>query len=1311
MATPVPREQKSWGAWLLDGLMHPLQVGSSKATHGALQGSHAYALANEDKLAGSVNQILSKALLDPAPQELYELSQRMKDFEKAPDNHKASQLFTALTTFNTQHSDLIKTKFSDKEQKHLIHLRNTLDPSQPIHKIPKKFSLWFTTVDEALIKLIKDKEGAIRKLSNYVTDTLEPTLCAQPHPLLKQCRELIQPFGQLYATTPKEQLRPLWAKCRNSLRLLEQNKESTPLSREEWKIIAKDMYAVNQWIQSKKPAYRPEPIQIWAMIEKAYKSQQGIADKMGDVLVSKIQSVLPSLVKLPGQMIADVLGSESKEETETASAALPQTTPEASKKQTFAEKLLEQAGSVLNSCKDHISKKAISGLATLMQYAFNKVKTNLDKDKDQQYIEKTIVPLLNKIESVRAQGSWTELYDTLVSCKKVMEKQLNLFQGIRLPINGKQKKRTSAIPDLLNNISKHRRTLKQEPDEEPTQITPAMIAQESLKFKSRATSFLPIKLVSEWICNFETSDQFFADVLTINPSAPHEQWEESFREHFFQKIDQTDLFILRKWVAKGLFYTISPIASFFTHSYFDQIMEAFNSWKTKDDPANPRDIEIITLLRNWLAILSNCYTQAALAPPKKSKDFKEMLFEALHSPSHNHGLKPHEVYAAFAQASMEVFGPRFNWRSRIDRYLTQPPPSQFSSPLFDPLYQGLQTTTRYLIHTLLWFPEWTCNQCLHGSTKLFLRYNTLLQNKVETAVQSLSLHTPLAHSLNQVIFKELQKVRDVIRIHFSTDAPQKNKKEIVHSEVKKRAVSDLIEYLFEVLNKSRYNTSDKLKKYLNGNLTLKESAEKEIESLFLPKALETGVKTILTAVETLSFDELMYHGLMIANKTFEPTVPVTQKEFSVLESGISELIGQILESSIFYALNDAFDFKGEKQKKHIHHFFKDLKRDISHCVEEIKGTLKEEPYKFGKKAIEHNIKLQKKQLNRLSRADGNPDFHSETKQKLNSVSARLARKCKNLGRHLDRATHLQHKNSQWKKGQKWLQECVDHSKHFIQSLSRHTFKENTLPIATIALQNFSKAIQKYSECSYSPSILKKLRAFQKELENQYVAIKTKHTELEIIHSISHQFAIFKTSLQNSLSTNGTKKGKEKEDTLNLIAKLSDRTVQHKILPCIKLLEKSSTQFELSRAFKNHKKIIDKIIKEKQNALNWDHSEMQETVKKLQKQARIEKKEAHIKIQTYEVKIDQTATKINAHLNRLEDWGDELHEMPILSFLPFDMEWIADMSKQIAFDLANSKILELRSALSQKHNYTSALNQLIIFPFLNKYAKHYLKDKK
>ncbi len=1318
MTTQTTPKKQTWGAWLLENLMHPVQIGSSKATHGALQGSHQYALANEDKLAGSLNQVLSKALLDPAPQALYSLRDRMKDFEKAPDNKKAMALFTALTAINREHPDLIKTKLSEREQKHFAHLLKTLDPDRSTSEIPTRFRQWFESVDKAVTKLIGDKEGAIRKLGNYVTDTLEPALCAQPHPLLKRCHEMLQVFQLHYSTTPKEQLRPLWTECMKCLTQLEQNTEHAPFARDEWKIIAKDMRAVNTWVQSKKTAYRPEPIQIWGMVEKAYKSQQGIADKMGDVLVSKIQGVLPSLVKLPGQMIADVFGSEPTPPTGPAAPVLPLPTPPPSSKttaspdkQTFPQKLLEQAESVLNSCKDHISKKAITGIATLMQFAFNKVTDKLHKYKDQQTIELKIKPLLEKIQTVSKQGSWNELYKTLSASTKVMREHIILFQGIRLPTSGKQKKRTSAIPDLLNNIAKHQRVLKQESSEEPTQITSTMIAEEAVKFRTRATVFLPIKLASEWICSFQTSEQFFADLLAIPPSGAPEQWEETFRQRFFDEIEKADIFIARKWMAKGFYYAISPISTIFTESFLDRITDAMHTWKTKDDPANPRDIEIIGLVRNWLAILSSSYTQAANVSPKKAKDFKEMLTEALHSPGHNHGLKPHEVYASFAQAGMEVFGPKFDWRARVNRYWDGPPPAQFSSPVLDPLYLGFQTTARYSINALIWFPEWICNQLLHGSTKLFLRYNTLLQNQVETTVQSLSHHTPLAHSFNQVVFKQLQKIRDIIRVNFSTDSSQKKPKELVHSAAKKRAVSDLIEYLFEVLNKSRYNTPDKLKRYLNGDLTLQERVEKEIEGLFLPKALETGVKTILSAVETLSFDELMYHGLTIANKTFEPTEPVTKKEFTVLESGISELIDQILESSIFYALNDAFDFKGKKQKKGIHRFFRGIKKDISQSIAEIKYSMKEDPYKFGKAAIAHNIKLQKKQLNRLSGADGNPDFHSETKQKLNAISAMLARKCKSLGRHLDSATLLQNKSSQWKKGQKWLEECVDHSEHFIQTLSNHTYKQNTLPIATLALQNFSKSIRKYEQCAYSPSILKKLKAFEKELQKQYTEIQTKHAELELIHSISHQFDTFKTDIQSIIASNRTRTSAEKQHTLNLIAKLSDRSVRHKLLPCLKLLEKSTNQLDTATAGKAFRKTIEKIAREKQNALDWDHSALQDTVKELKKQARLEKKQSLVKIQEYANKINKKATRINDHLTRLESWGNELLEIPIISFLPFDMGWISDACKQVAFDLGNAKVSEIRKAISQKHNYTSALNQLIIFPFLNKYAKHYLKDKK
>lgn len=56
-----------------------------------------------------------------------------------------------------------------------------------------------------------------------------------------------------------------------------------------------------------------------------------------------------------------------------------------------------------------------------------------------------------------------------------------------------------------------------------------------------------------------------------------------------------------------------------------------------------------------------------------------------------------------------------------------------------------------------------------------------------------------------------------------------------------------------------------------------------------------------------------------------------------------------------------------------------------------------------------------------------------------------------------------------------------------------------------------------------------------------------------------------------------------------------------------------------------------------------------------------------------------------------------------------MEWITDMTKNLAFDRANAKIQQLLVALYQEYNYSGALQHLILFPFLKKHAPHYLKS--
>jgi hypothetical protein len=89
-------------------------------------------------------------------------------------------------------------------------------------------------------------------------------------------------------------------------------------------------------------------------------------------------------------------------------------------------------------------------------------------------------------------------------------------------------------------------------------------------------------------------------------------------------------------------------------------------------------------------------------------------------------------------------------------------------------------------------------------------------------------------------------------------------------------------------------------------------------------------------------------------------------------------------------------------------------------------------------------------------------------------------------------------------------------------------------------------------------------------------------------------------------------------------------------------------------------------------------------------------------------IEDRAQQITLNSTALEQWAQEQNDLPIWTLFLFDMQWITETVKNLAFDRARAKTQQLFDSLYQRHNYIGFLNQVALLPFLEKFGKHHLR---
>jgi hypothetical protein len=1077
------------------------------------------------------------------------------------------------------------------------------------------------------------------------------------------------------------------------------------------------------------------PFQI---ITAVFNAQRGIIEEASDIIVEGIGRGVMHLETLPYRMYQHFISPQSPVSSQSLPATTAQPATMASGGATTAaetglnflnlDNIASQGrrflDSILSSASGALSQQAASSLATLIRYTFEKIREHIQSSNEQQHLLTTINPMIQRLQGAIDRSSWGELIGVLQDAFQFMQAQQVYLQGLRLPLNP-VRTNVSAIPEFIQNINAHQNVLRPPSQRSPQTISDREIQQQAQLLKNRSACIGPATLVLERFCKIKVDEALYAEIYKPSENLDQDLFA-IFRQRLFEKIDQADLGFFSqmiKWSAKRVYELLTPLSSFYVSAIFDNVLNLIKNGIKKTPPSQESKEELfVKLARNWLAVTSGAYNQVAAAPNSQARDFNLMMEEAIKSPERNGGLKPNELFAAAAKTAIDSFGPRILWNENIDLYFNTQIPQTSPLHFLNPLVSGLNDFCSFTLKAVLFVPQWIGNQILQGGAKIALSHSPLLQSYSEQTIESFRRNTPTSYATQRLLYRQLQKILQLLQQSLNDDTDEAAGLRSRNTNIKRVEISSLVEYLVEVLGKSQYRTQDRLNNYLQHRGPIRDRVGRELDETFIPEVMETVVKTLSIVLKAITqedeMQQMLYDGLCIANDFFEDKQPVSDGDFAAIERGIQELTDEILETAIFHAINEKFDFTNEKQKRGIAHFVRTMKEQSQTFANQIQQNIHEisldsiaAPTLVSKVStmIEHSCQFSRARVDALGKSDGNQNFHTETKFHLNQLSRQLLNHCNPIAQRLNSMKNVAEKIAFYDRLLPPLLLSFQTTRSLSGALQNQnlssqdlTFCQTQLALLQqhlITLRRYqcplplTDEIQRY--CRSFASSLQKIEKFQKAQA--------------ILRSASPLFFLLKQEKLNlgGQSPSHTLRQLERElcallDTLPFPEQkdqLNQRILTMMLAQNGSAIDAAAMQF-LSLHFQYNARNF--------NEENAELLTLRQTQENLQLQL-------NTSISDFSHQIDSDKSTIRRHclevangMGELDNWVQAQHELPIWNLFIFDMQWVTETVKNLAFNRAQTKIKLLFESLYQRHNYLGFVNQVVLLPFLEKFGKHHLK---
>lgn len=1337
---------------------------------------------NQEEITHHIRDVFTQALLRRCPENLHHLLTRIQTFLNNPSQDDLYQINQLLNAIDPAQIRAIAPRISDQGIQQLITLSELLRTEiieQPSIIVGDPQVLTISDIARGRLQIakavlhfiIENHEGVLIQILNQLTQsmvgntglihrlreqlnhpqdgiiaeglaTLRHNLNASVYPPLRQSKHVLEAYrNALGRNASSEELLPLIRTLHDALQQLLARRDLVS------QIILNQWVEIEQWDRQlqnilSSPESLPPQLQQLAqsdtphqIITSAFNAQRGIIEEASDILVDGIGRGVMHLVTLPNRMYQHFYSPQSSAPVPQAptipAVGAAESPPAAALANNFlnlndiAAQGKRFLDSILASAGGALSQQGTKALATLVRYTFEKIRDHIQQTPEQQHLLRTIDPMILRLQDAINNASWAELTGVLQSAFQFMQEQQVYLQGLRLPLNP-VRTHVSAIPDFLQNIDAHQNALQPPSQRTLDTISDADLLQKAKLFKSRASSFGPAKLVLEKICGMECNDVVYANIYDAS-GLSEKNAPSMFRQRLFKTIDRAHLGFFSamiKWSAKRIYDLVVHFSSFYVNSTVDNIFNLVQETvKHQASSAESKEEYFVDLARNWLAVTSATYNQVAAAPASQTRDLKLMMEKAIKSPEHNGGLTQKELYAALAKTAIDHFGPQIKWDKTIDHYFNTQIPE--SSPLhfLNPLLNGLNHFCSFCLKTVLFVPKWVGNLMLQSGAKIALNHFPLLKNYSKQTIDLFRGNTPLSYATQQLLYRQLQKILQLLQQRLNDDESESGL-HTRNTNLKRVEIAGLVEYLMEVLNKSQYPTQDRLNNYLQHRAPLRNRLGRELDDSFVPEVMEDIVMifslTLKTITQESEMRQTLYDALCIANDAFEIKAPVSHEDFVTIESGIKELTDQILEATIFHAIDEKFDFTNEKQKRGIAHFMQTMKEQsqafaahMHPMVQEISNQAIPASTLVSKisSMIEYSSQYHHDRVDALGKADGNRNFHTETKYHLNELSRTLLSHCTPLAQQLNNMKNIADELTSY---EKWLTPLL------FSIPASHTLGST--------LQNQRLSSQDLTSCHTQLALLHRclttLQSHQcplpvtNDIQRHYQACTSALQHIEGLQKeeiiLRTVFPLFNQLKQEKINTSTQPPShalKQLERQLcDLLNTLSNTHQKNQLVQQVLTLMLAQGPESVEAAASSFLTLYFQFNIRNSAEENAQLSLLGQTNDALHSRLNSALREFSHQITTDKSAIQHLCSEMRNLVNELDRWVQAQHDLPIWNLFIFDMQWVTETVKNLAFDRAQSKIKQLFDSFYQRHFYFGFTNQVLLLPFLEKFGKHHLKTK-
>jgi hypothetical protein len=1312
---------------------------------------------NQEEIINRVRNVFTEALLRRCPENIHRLLTAIQAFLRAPSQADLDQIKQLLNGLDANGLRAIASSVNDTGIQQLTTLRALLDtdvtgPANAL-VVTANATLRLQIAEGILSTIMENHEGALLQTVSYLTQSLsEPNGFFQSlrhqfnHPQHGVIAEGLATLRQHLNGRVFLPLRESKAVCESYRSALSRNGSAAELihlrqvlhgklalllgQRPSVPQISADHWtALEQFDAGIQNNNQPLPAHAqligqsdaaFQILSTSFNAQRGMIEEATDLMIEGIGRSITQLRNGVQNLLSPQPGA--------AAPAPPLPNPPAAGGAELNLGSIAAQGrrfldSILSSAGNALSQQGARSLASLLRYVFEKIRDHIQQGpaEQQHLLGSTINPMIVRLQGSLDNGSWVELIAVLGDALQFMQNSQVYLQGLRLPLNP-VRTHVSAIPEFLQNINSHQNALRTAADRAPARITAREISQKAELFQKRASSYGIAKMILEKFCGYQNNDGINAKIhnpgeLSMNELSP------AFRSRLFEKINEANTGFfgpITKWVAKMAYDFLLPIFSFFTNSVFGNLLEfAKKEISTQSINRESKEERMVRLARNWLAVTSGAYNQVASTPASQVRDFNVMMEDAIKMPERNGGLKQHELFAAAGKTLFETFGPRLKWSESVDQYFQAEIPA--SSPLhfLNFLVLGLNMFCSFSLKAILFIPQWIANLILQTGTKIAIGATPMLQNYTDSAIESLRRNTPASYSAQRVLYRQLQKVLMSLQQGLNDEGSNAGGLRSRDTNIKRYEIAGLVEYLMEVLNKSQYRTQDRLSNYLRHQAPIRDRAERELDDTFIPEVMETVVMTISVSLSAVTQEEemqrMLYDGLCIANEMFDDQTPVTDADFATLERGIRELTDQILETAIFYAIDEKFDFTNEKQKRGIRQFVRSLKEESNAftlqmyrlSTEMTDARSSTEYLAKVTEMIDFSARFNRQRVDALGKADGNRNFHTETKHHLNEMSRQLLTHCNPMAQRLNTMKGL------------------------ADQLSLHDRLMAPLLLQCPILQTLGRTLQNQRLSSQEVTLCKTQLALLRGHVNTLLRNRCPVPITDEMQQCLQEFSIALQKMQESQKTNGTLLS-----AYRIFSELKDARLASIDPPSA---HARNLERQLASAIQQlpseQKEALNRPILQIMNAANAEEIEASARLfisLNVQFNARLmveegayfaslrqsrDRLEARVNLAsqefTHQFALDKAAllqhTREAANQARLLNvWAQSQHELPIWNLFIFDMQWVTETVKNLAFERAQAKIKKLFETLYQRHNYIGLIHQGVLLPFLETYGKHHLR---